>query len=50
MAEAGSIELKRHYSELSPEEIDDLVSAVADLIVDFLKKCDPAGREQEIKT
>ncbi|GAB4232389.1 MAG: hypothetical protein OHK0028_07820 [Deltaproteobacteria bacterium] len=38
MAEKGSIELKRHYRELSPKELDELVPAVADLIVDFLKK------------
>ena len=37
MAETGSIEVKRHYRELSPKEIDELVSVVADLIVDFLK-------------
>ena len=38
MAETGSIEVKRHYREMSPKEIDELVSVVADLIVDFLKK------------
>lgn len=32
------IDLKRHYGELSPREIDEVVEAVADLIVDFLKK------------
>jgi hypothetical protein len=47
MAEMGSIELKRHYRELSPKEIDELVSAVADLIVDFLKKrCDPVQSDK----
>jgi len=38
MAETGSIELKRHYQEISPKEMDELVGTVADLIVDFLKK------------
>jgi len=38
MAATSSIELKRHYREMSPEEVDDLVAGVADLIVDFLKK------------
>lgn len=41
MAEAGSIEVKRHYHELSPKEVDELVGIVAGLIVDFLKKRDP---------
>lgn len=40
MAEAGLIQLKRHYSELSPEEINELVAAAADLIVEFLKRRD----------
>jgi len=41
MAEVCSIEVKRHYHELSPKEVDELVGIVADLIVDFLKKRDP---------
>ena len=38
MAATSPIEMKRHYRELSPKEIDELVAVVADLIVDFLKK------------
>jgi len=38
MAETGSIEVKRHYREMSPKEVDELVGAIADLIVDFIKK------------
>lgn len=34
---SSSIELKRHFSELSSEETDEVVGAVADLIVRFLK-------------
>ena len=30
--------VKRHYSELSMEETDELVAAIADLIVDLLKR------------
>ena len=32
-----SIELKRHYSELSDKETNEVIEAVADLIVNFLK-------------
>jgi len=55
MAETGSIELKRHFRELSPKELDELVAAVADLIVDFLKKrtdhvpSDKTRHEQEVQ-
>ena len=38
MAATSPIEMKRHYRELSPKEIDEVTEAVADLIVDFLKK------------
>jgi len=39
---ATSIERKRHYHLLSEQETDDVVDAVADLIVSFLKgKRDP---------
>jgi hypothetical protein len=54
MASKSSIELKRHYRELSPKEIDELVAIVADLIVDFLKKKrdpvqpDKPKQEQEV--
>ncbi len=34
-----SIELKRHYSELSDKETNEVIEAVADLIVHFLKGC-----------
>ena len=37
MASAPSIELKRHYRELSTKETDDLIGDFADLFVDFLK-------------
>ena len=56
MAEAGSIEVKRHYREMSPKEVDELVGIVADLIVDFLKKRtysvqpDKPRPEQEVLT
>jgi len=40
MADASPFHLKRHYSELSPEEINELVAAAADLIVEFLKRRD----------
>jgi len=54
MAATSPIELKRHYRELSPKEIDELVAVVADLIVDFLKeRCHPVQsdkpkKEQEV--
>jgi hypothetical protein len=38
MGEMTSLAVKRHYSELSQEETDELVGAMADLIVDFLKR------------
>jgi len=38
----ASIQLKRHYRELSPEEADEVVNAVADLVVNYLK-----GRRKE---
>jgi|GEM_PF-971579 len=38
MAAASPIEMKRHYHQLSPKQIDELAAVVADLIVDFLKK------------
>jgi hypothetical protein len=38
MSETSSIELKRHYQEISPKEFEEVVGTVADLIVDFLKK------------
>ena len=56
MASTSPIELKRHYRELSPKEIDELVAVVADLIVDFLKKRRDPGQpdkpkqEQEVLT
>jgi hypothetical protein len=37
MATTTRIDLKRHYTELSEKETDELAAAVADLIVDFLK-------------
>jgi len=49
MAETGSIELKRHFRELSPKEIDELVAVVADLIVDFLKKRRDPGQPDKPK-
>ncbi len=35
----ASIEMKRHYSELSDKETDEVVEAAADLIVSFLNGC-----------
>ena len=50
MAETGSFNLKRHYRELSPKEIDELVGIVADLIVDFLKKrTDPGQPDKPVQ-
>lgn len=37
MTSAPSIELKRHYAKLSPDETTKVVDAVAELIVAFLK-------------
>jgi hypothetical protein len=31
-----SLELERHCQELSPEETDEVIEAMADLIVDYL--------------
>jgi len=42
-----SIELKRHHQELSPKETDEVVEAVADLIVEFLKSRDPLEKHQK---
>ena len=53
MSATSPIEMKRHYRELSPKEVDELVAVVADLIVDFLKKrrdpVQPAKPEQELE-
>ena len=49
MAATSSIELKRHYRELSPKEVDELVAVVADLIVDFLKKRRDPGQPDKPK-
>lgn len=40
MRNAPSIEIKRHCRKLSEKETDQLVGAVADLIVVFLKRQD----------
>lgn len=37
MAAATPMELKRHYVGLSEQETEELIVAVADLIVNFLK-------------
>lgn len=37
MAATTSMELKRHYAQLSEKETEELIVSVADLIVDFLK-------------
>lgn len=37
MPNAPSIEMKRHYRQLSEKEVDGVVDVVADLIVSFLK-------------
>lgn len=48
MREATSVVVKRHYGELSPEETSELVEAIADLIVDFLKgRRNPLGQGNE---
>ncbi len=38
MARTTPIELTRHYSELSEQETEELVEAVAVLIVEFIKQ------------
>lgn len=38
MATTTPIELTRHYAELSEEETEELVEAVAMLIVEFIKR------------
>ena len=38
MVAAHAIELKRRYRKLSPEETDEVVGAVADLMLEFLKQ------------
>ena len=38
MTDAPSISLKRHYQRLSEKETDELVGAVADLIVAYVKQ------------
>ena len=37
MTQTPRIEIKHHYSKLSPKETDELVGTVADLIVNFIK-------------
>ncbi len=37
MPASASIEVKRHYGELSEKQTDEVVDVVADLIVSFLK-------------
>lgn len=41
------LELKRHYTTLSQKETQDVVEAVADLIVTFAKKGTPDTKEPE---
>ena len=38
MPVTAPIELKRHALDLSPEEAEEIVGAVADLLVNYLKK------------
>ena len=49
MAATSPIELKRHYTELSEKETDELVAVVADLIMDFLKKRRDPGQPDKPK-
>jgi hypothetical protein len=44
---APSIELKRHYRSLRPDEADAVVNAVAEMIVTFLKKPRTAGESRD---
>ncbi len=56
MATTTSFELKRHHTELSEKETDEVIATVADPIVTFLKgsggadqresAADPATREE----
>jgi len=47
MARTTPIELTRHYAELSEEETEELVEAVAVLIVEFIKQKGVPARPQE---
>lgn len=47
------IELKRHFRTLSEKETDEVVDAVADLIVNFLKakrEPEPSGERRQERT
>ncbi len=46
MTSAPSIELHRHYHELSANETDELAGALAGLVVDLVKRR-PADNQQE---
>ena len=56
MASREPLRLRRHYSELSEKQTDALVTALADLIVTYVKKrgespdAPPAPASQEVRT
>jgi len=56
MASREPIQIKRHYGELSEKQTDALVTALADLIVTYVKKRGgssggpPAPASQEVRT
>ena len=47
MTTTPSIEIKRHYQELTEKETDDLVGTVADMLVTFIKNRKGERREKQ---
>lgn len=45
--ETPTLKLKRHYAELSEKETDELASAMAELIVNFIKQKRKGGASDE---
>lgn len=45
--EPQSLKLKRHYTELSEKETDEVVNAMAELIVNFIKRKREGGASNE---
>lgn len=46
--ETLSINVKRHYTELSEKETDEVVNTMAELIVNFIKRKREGGKPNEI--
>lgn len=45
--ETQPLKVKRHYAELSEKETDEVVSAMAELIVNFIKRNREGGKPNE---